>query len=235
MITSKNYDIRILSEGLQFQIDEYYEPKNVFAKRRIGIVMEVLKLKPEEKILDVGCGVGTFAFHCAKAGGRTFGIDYSSESIRVANELCAKFAVNDRTSFFLGSAMRLPFQNEYFDKIVAADFIEHITAEEKKELLKEMYRVLKPNGLIVIFTPNGTREKIGNFYWRIRNKLFYDEIPTAELHYGLTNRSEFEKMCRKNNFKLKISYRDVTRPFLANLPLVRRILALNLLFILQKV
>jgi ubiquinone/menaquinone biosynthesis C-methylase UbiE len=234
MITAKDYDRHILSKDLQFQIDEYYQPNNVFAKRRNAIVMEALAPKPGEKILDVGCGVGTFAFHCAKAGARSFGIDYSLESIRVANELCAKFAVNDKASFFLGSAMRLPFQNNSFDKIVAADFIEHITAQEKEALLKEAHRVIKPDGFIVIFTPNGIREKIGDFYWRIRNKLFKDKIPTTELHYGLISSSKFKKMCRKSNFILKLSYRDVTRPYLAKLPLLRRILALNLLFILQK-
>ncbi len=235
MITAKDYDRGILSKDLQVQIDEYYQPKNVFAKARIDIVMQALQPKPGEKILDLGCGVGTFAFHCAKAGARSFGIDYSSESIRVANELCAKFAVNDRTNFFLGNATRLPFQNEYFDKIVAADFIEHITNQEKEELLMEMRRVIKPGGFIIIFTPNGIREKIGDFYWRIRNKLFKDKIPTTEFHYGLITKSEFKKMCRKSNFMSKSSYRDVTRPYLAKLPLLRRILALNLLFTLKKI
>jgi len=234
MITSKDYDQHILSQGLQFQINEYYQPKDVFAKRRNRIVIEAFTPKPGEKILDVGCGVGTFAFHSAKAGARGFGIDYSLESIKVANELCAKFAVSGRTSFFLGDATRLPFQNEYFDKIVAADFIEHINVQEKEELLKEMHRVLKSDGFIVIFTPNAIREKIGDSYWRIRNKLFGDKIPATALHYGLISHAEFKKLCRKNNFMLKSSYKDVTRPYLAKLPLLCRILALNLLFTLQK-
>jgi ubiquinone/menaquinone biosynthesis C-methylase UbiE len=215
-------------------MDEYYQPRNVFAQRRNAIVIKALKPKEAEKILDVGCGVGTFAFHCAKAKARSFGIDYSFESIRVARELCVKFSVAQQASFFLGNAMQLPFRQESFDKIVAADFIEHITHQEKEILLQEMRRVIKPGGFIVVFTPNLIREKIGDFYWWIRNKLFGDKIPTTPLHYGLISVFKFKKMCRQCNFKLKISYQDVTRPYLAKLPLLRRILALNLLFILQK-
>jgi len=234
MITSKDYDDRIIAQGLKHQIDNFYEPKDLFEQRRIDIVMEALDPKPEEKILDVGCGVGTFAFHCAKLGAKTFGIDYSTESIRVANELCTRFGVSHNTTFAVGDATTLPYENEYFDKIVAADFIEHIGLSEKEALVKEMYRVLKPEGRAVVFTPNGMREKIGTFYWKIRNILFHHKIPTTELHYGLTHRHEFEKICTKYNFKFKLRYVDKTRPYLAKIPVLRNVLALNLLWIMRK-
>lgn len=234
MITSKDYDDRIMAAGLKHQIDTYYEPINFIDKRRVDIVMKVLNPKPKEKILDVGCGVGTFAFHCAQFGARTFGIDYSLESIKVANKLCAAFKVNQNTAFVVGDATMLPYGNEYFDKIVAADFIEHITLSEKELLLKEMYRVLKPEGMAVIFTPNGIREDIGAFYWKIRNILFKDNVPKTKLHFGLTHRSEFEKICRECNFEFKLRYEDVGRPYLAKIPLLRNVLAYNLLWVMKK-
>lgn len=234
MITSKDYDDRIIAAGLKHQIDTYYEPADLCEKRRINVVMEALDPKPKEKILDVGCGVGTFAFHCAKLGARTFGIDYSLESIKAANELCATFKANQNTTFVVGNATTLPYENGYFDKIVAADFIEHIALNEKELLVKEMYRVLKPKGMVVIFTPNGIREKISAFYWKIRNILFKDKIPSTELHYGLTYRSEFEMICKKYNFKPKLRYKDVTRPYLAQIPILRNVLALNLLWVMKK-
>ena len=234
IITAKDYDYGILSQSLRYLIDEYYQPNRPYSKRRIKIVLQAINPRAQERILDIGCGVGTFAFHCAKQGAETFGLDYSPESIKTANKLCEQFQVNQNTSFLIASGMQLPFKNACFDKIVAADFIEHITYDEKDILLKEMDRVLKPEGYIIIFTPNAVREKIGDLYWKARNILFKDKIPVSNLHYGLINKSDFSKICAKNNFKLKTYYKDITRPFLANIPLLRRLLALNLLFVLKK-
>ncbi len=234
IITAKDYDYGILSQSLQYLIEEYYRPNKPYSKRRIKIVLRAIKPRAHEKILDIGCGVGTFAFHCAKQEAKTFGLDYSSESIKTANKLCEQFKVSQHTSFLIANAMQLPFKNAYFDKIVSADFIEHITHDEKATLLKEMYRVLKPQGYIIIFTPNAIREKIGDLYWKARNILFKDKIPVSNLHYGLINKPDFAKICARNNFKLKTYYKDITHPFLAYIPLLRRLLALNLLFILKK-
>ena len=235
MITSKDYDERIRTYSLQELIDILYVPKDVSGQRRIDIIIKALEPKAGEKILDVGCGVGAFTFHCAKSGAETSGIDYSPESIKVANELCARFGVSQNATFVIGNATRLPFVDGYFDKIIAVDFIEHITTDEKEILLKEVHRVLKPEGRVVIFTPNGIREKIGYFYWKMRNILFKDTIPTTKLHYGLTHKSEFEKICRRYNFSFKFRYEDVTRPYLAKIPLLRNVFALNLLWVMRKV
>ncbi|MDP2753469.1 MAG: class I SAM-dependent methyltransferase, partial [Nitrospirota bacterium] len=187
-----------------------------------------------EKILDIGCGVGTFAFHAAKAGAITAGIDYSVEFIRIAKILAKRYGISDKTKFVIGNAAILPFRDSSFDKIVSADFIEHITFEEKYALCAEIYRVLKPNGICVIFTPNGIREKIGDIYWHIRHLLFRDKVPTTELHFGLTHKYEFEKILKKNKLNFKLIYIDITRPYLAKLPLFKTFLSLNLLWIIKK-
>ncbi len=234
MITSQDYDHRILAQGLQFQIDHYYQPKERSEIARTDTVLQFLKPGQGETILDIGCGVGTLTFHSARRAAKAFGIDYSLESLKAATQLCAKFGVGPNTRFILGNSMNLPFKNGHFDKIVSADFIEHITDAEKDALVKEMYRVLKPQGVIIIFTPNSIREKIGEFYWRLRNALFADKIPYTELHYGLTYAGAFTKICRKNGFSCGVFYKDLTRPYLAAIPLARRALALNLLFTIEK-
>ncbi|MBI5233962.1 MAG: class I SAM-dependent methyltransferase [Deltaproteobacteria bacterium] len=233
-IEPKAYDDRIIAQGIQFQVDNYYEPVEIQSMRRIETVLNALNPQAGEKILDVGCGVGTFAFHAAKSGAFTTGIDYSVESIKVAEILAERYEMSDRMKFTTGNAISLPFENSSFDKIVSADFIEHITLEEKYPLCVEMCRVLKPGGLIVIFTPNGIREKIGDVYWHIRHFLFGDKVPTTDLHFGLTHKCEFEKILRQNNLNFKLLYTDTTRPYLAKLPLLKTVLGLNLLWIIKK-
>ncbi len=233
-ITSKVYDKHVIQQGIQPQIDAYYEPKQISMRRRIKIVMKAIDPKPEEKILDIGCGVGTFAFHCAKVKTISFGIDYSEESIRVALRLSKRYGVVQNSKFIVGDAVKLPFGDSYFDKVVAADFIEHITFKEKEELLKEICRVLNLGGKIIIFTPNGIREKIGEIYWRAKHRLFGSKIPKTDLHFGLTDKASFEKLCKRNRLNFKPFYRDVIHPYLAWIPFIRRFLALNLLWIIRR-
>jgi len=228
------YNEDVAGEGEQYQIDRYYEPKELSTKRRIDIILGNVSARPGERILDIGCGVGTFAFHLSKFGAVTYGIDYSFESLKMAQKLVSKYNTAVKAKFILADATRIPFQDCSFDKIVVADFIEHISHGEKEQLLKEIYRILKPQAVGIIFTPNGVREKFGNFYWQIRNRLFGDKIPFNIRHFGLINKDDFEYFLRKYKFKFKLIYKDITRPYLVKLPLIRDALSLNLLWIIRK-
>jgi ubiquinone/menaquinone biosynthesis C-methylase UbiE len=234
-ITSLDYDSRVLSKEIEHFIDEYYDPKTESQRERVRIVLEALAPKPGERILDVGCGVGTFAFHASRLSGFAFGVDYSRESIKMAKRLTGLFNAAQMTAFAVANAMALPLKDNSFDKFVAADFVEHITPREKEFLLKELYRVLKPGGSGVVFTPNGIREKIGEAYRKCRHILFKEKVPTTDLHFGLTDRCQFERLLRRSGFNYTLRYEDVTRPYLAKSPFIRRALALNLLWIVKKI
>jgi ubiquinone/menaquinone biosynthesis C-methylase UbiE len=231
-ITPKTYDESILSKPVQHQIDTYYFPKDEASKKRIQLILDCLKPKKEDKILDVGCGVGTFTFHSAKAGAEAYGIDYSEESIKLAINLTKHYSVSHRTKFIVGRVDTLPFMDSYFDKIVAADIIEHISDEDKDLMLKEMRRVFKSNGFIVIFTPNRIRDRIG-LIWK---KLTFQRISQWDIaaHFGLINRFGYEKILKKNRMIFQFKHIDITRAYLATIPFLRRILSLNLLWIARK-
>ena len=233
-ITSSTYDEHVLQEGVDFQVKTYYEPQDIPEKRRKDIILKYLKPRAGEKILDIGCGVGTFVFHSAKKGADCFGLDYSKESLKMAKDLTARYAPQGGANFIVAEAVKLPFSCAVFDKITSIDFIEHISLDEKDKLLGEIFRVLKNNGFAVIFTPNKIREDIGEFYWRLRHFLFKDKIPKNELHYGLTSRINFERLLKRHSFVFDFSYHDTTRPFLARLPILRHFLSLNLLWIICK-
>lgn len=227
-ITNKNYDENIIKEGEEHQIKNYYMPEALSERRRVIYVMQMLKVAPMMKTLDLGCGVGTFAFHMAKAGVDAYGIDYSEESIKMAEKLCEKFKV--KPHFISADIVKgLPYDDNYFDRIACVDFIEHITDEDKVRVVKEMKRVLKPDGLAVIYTPNKIREDIGEFKGRI-----FGGFKENPLHFGLITRRNFEKILEGEGLIFKLKYYDVVRPSLAWLPFVRGALALNLLWKVQK-
>jgi len=232
-ITLKDYDERIRMRPLQYQIDNYYEPKYRAQRERIDIILSYLKPKVKERILDVGCGVGTFAYYCAKKGAQAKGVDYSPASISAASLLTKRFGVSENVEFICCDAMKLPYPDLYFDKVVAADFIEHIDDAQKRETLLEMLRVLKPQGFIVVFTPNGLREWLGLIKAKLMKVSGVYQSETR-LHYGLTNRFRFEKMLKGFNLIFKRKFFDVDKPYLAGVPILREILSLNILWIIKK-
>jgi len=233
-VTPKDYDERIRMQTLDFQIDTYYCPKDKQDRRRIACILDALKPLPGERILDVGCGVGTFAYHCAKRGARTVGVDYSAASIETAVRLTASFGLSGKAQFVCRDATQpLAYVDGYFDKIVAADFIEHIDDEQKKRALAEMARLVKPGGIIVIFTPNAVREAIGSLKASLL-RLWGASVPDTRLHYGLTNRFAFEKMIRAAGCTFTRRFVDVGRPYLAAVPLVNECLSLEILWVMRK-
>jgi len=233
-IDARAYDADVEREGLEYQVGHYYEPTDAAMARRIDVVARHIDLRPGERVLDIGCGVGTFAFHAAKKGARGIGVDFSRKSLEAARILTARYGLEDRTSFVAAEASALPFRNGAFDKVVAADFVEHITDRQKVKLMREMVRVLSDDGAIVVFTPNKIREDVGRWYRMARHCLLGEKMPQNVLHFGLTDRRSFERVLKDMGLSFDFFYYDMTRPFLAHWPLVRHILSLNLLWVIRK-
>lgn len=102
------------------------------------------------KFLDVGCGVGYVVRELTKQGYEAVGVDISKSSIRKAKNLSFEEKVS--SSFLVADAKKLPFQNNSFDVVGCFDLMEHLYEPEK--CIKEMVRVLKSSGKIVICCPN---------------------------------------------------------------------------------
>ena len=99
-------------------------------------------------VLDLGCGIG--AYHAGLEG--TFrqlhGIDVSSRSVEVARR---KHPYVDYDSFDGG---RLPYPDERFDLVFTICVMHHVPPPQWPEFTSEMFRVLKPGGLAVVFEHN---------------------------------------------------------------------------------
>jgi ubiquinone/menaquinone biosynthesis C-methylase UbiE len=225
-ITSRDYDERIAALGEEHAIKTYWDPEDESNRRRIEVISNAIEVKRGEVIIDIGCGVGTFTYRMALKGGKAIGVDYSLASLKLAQSLAKrKFKVTAKTHFVAADATYLPFHDSSADAIVAADFIEHINDIGKERLLAEAARVLSKNGRMIIFTPNKLRESIGTII-----RWFKGEEDTR-LHFGLSTRFAFEKKLKKKGFKYKRLFVDVVRPFLATIPIMRELLALEILWV----
>lgn len=107
-----------------------------------------LNLIEGEKILDVGCGVGTFAYQISKKAKHVIGIDLLPTSIEIAKD----FFQSDNLEFKVADLFEERFPDNSFDCILFLETIEHV--DSPVAFLKEFHRILKPNGCLIVSTPN---------------------------------------------------------------------------------
>jgi ubiquinone/menaquinone biosynthesis C-methylase UbiE len=106
----------------------------------------VLKLEPQESLLDIGTGPGSFPTRLRSSGhlGRLVGLDFSSGMLEVAK------AKTNAVEWLQGNAMELPFADSSFDVVTARHMLYHVPDMNKAIL--EAKRVLKPGGRFMAVT-----------------------------------------------------------------------------------
>lgn len=126
-------------------------------KKHLELIKK-LGLKPGDKVLDVGCGSGHFLTRLEKhLGIKGVGIDISPKSIKLA-----KRWQKENLEFRVSKAEKLPFEDESFDYVFCFDVLEHI--KEQRQALREMARVLKKDGWLLLYTMNKKRRFTWNWF-----------------------------------------------------------------------
>lgn len=125
------------------------EPDPAFA-RRAKIIFANLALAPGQKILDAGCGRGFYlrALWELEPRLKIYGVDLNPQYLAVAQKTIGDAAVKLMT----GDLTCLPFADNFFDRIIASEILEHIANDQRA--LEELYRVLKPGGKLILTVPN---------------------------------------------------------------------------------
>jgi SAM-dependent methyltransferase len=117
--------------------------------------------RKEINILDFGCGTGWLSHLLSKYGNVT-GIDISEKAIELASQ---KYKGIHFVSFDASSKAFEKIKETTFDFIVSSEVIEHV--QDQQEYFNNMMQLLKPNGFLILTTPNGQWKK--NYFYKDRS------------------------------------------------------------------
>jgi SAM-dependent methyltransferase len=141
-------------------------------QRRLEMIIRAARERIKGRILENGCGVGMYVEHLSPLGGKVIGLEYDFERATEAR----------RNSLHLTNAAgeSLPFPAGTFDLVLSHEVIEHV--QDDRAAIREMVRVLKPGGRVIIFAPNrGYPFETHGIYWKGKyyfgNKLFVNYLP----------------------------------------------------------
>lgn len=141
--------------------------------------LDILNLKSNEYLIDIGCGRGEIVMHHALNKGRAIGIDYSDSAINIARKKARELNIN--CEFFTSSFEFLETTNENFDVIYCSEFYEHITHLEAKKFLNLAYSKLTDNGRLFIHTyPNTLNRRYGYKLSVIFGKFLGKRLPKVQ-------------------------------------------------------
>jgi len=136
--------------------DEFNETQGERLSRRLATAFAVAQVTPGMTVLDVGCGRGEIVRHCTRLGADAFGVDYAPVAVAMSQMAVAiESGAMGKTGIAQSDAKQLPFPNNYFDRVLMFDVVEHLYPWELHQAMLEVLRVLKPGGMFVVHTaPN---------------------------------------------------------------------------------
>ena len=130
------------------------------------IIIELKKHNPQGVLVDVGCGPGYLMADLR----RTFkelsitGVDISEEMIQKASKNMSATGFQEETSFRQGDIQALPFEDNSLDFVISTLSLHHWS--EPIQALRELHRVLKPEGQFILFDLRRGSPRL--FYWLMR-------------------------------------------------------------------
>jgi SAM-dependent methyltransferase len=161
----------LVTDGPSEKAAERGEPSYVWRSgqdRRLGMILGVVGGLDSARVLDDGCGIGTYVEKLSPLAKEVYGLDYERERVAEGARRLG------RQVLVCGAGEHLPFRDATFDLVLSNEVIEHV--QDDREAVAEMARVTRPGGHVVIFCPNRWYpvEQHG-VYWR--GRYHFGNIP----------------------------------------------------------
>ncbi len=145
----------------------YAESRGSRLDTRLSVILQMARIQPGTRVLDVGCGRGEMVRHAAQMGAVAWGLDFSTEALAISREtvLQAPRDTQNQAGLCRATAIKIPFMDGCFHRVFLSDILEHLIPAEVQAMLREVHRVLRREGRVIFHT--------------FPNRWFYD------IHYPL--------------------------------------------------
>jgi SAM-dependent methyltransferase len=153
-----------------------------------------LGLEPGDRAIDMGCGAGRHAFEMYRRGADVVAFDQDADELAGVLELfgamkeAGEVPEGAEADIKQGDALALPFADGEFDRVVAAEVLEHIPDDDRA--IAELVRVLRPGGTMAVTVPRWLPEKV---CWALSDA--YHEVEGGHVRI-YTHKRLVEKLCR---------------------------------------
>ena len=124
-----------------------------FQRYRVREVMELYEPGPKERVVDIGCGWGTFSFVLAERAAEVVGVDFSERSIAICERRLAG-EPRPNLRFVCADGGHTGLEAGAWDLVLAADLFEHLYPDDSARVAAEAYRLLRPGGRFAVWTPH---------------------------------------------------------------------------------
>ena len=143
-----------------------------------------LKPQKEERVLDIGCGLGNMTWALAKRVRICIGLDISKYAIQKAKS----FYHSDNLKFIIADATtnNLPFKDQSFDIVVCSEIYEHLNVHQGERLLANVKKVLRDHGRLLFIVP--VNEKMILSFKRLIFKI----LRKGEVQYDWTHKRSLD-------------------------------------------
>ena len=117
--------------------------------KEMEVLANIVEISKDDIVLDAGCGVGGSSIYMAEHFGcQVYGITLSEQQVKKASTAATQRNVNHLANFQKADFHQTPFEDNSFDVIWFLESFCH--SDDFQTLVKEVYRILKPNGRIII-------------------------------------------------------------------------------------
>jgi cyclopropane fatty-acyl-phospholipid synthase-like methyltransferase len=160
-------------------MSDAYLNQTPWTRLRLAQVKRAIDPQPDDRIIDLGCGMGAVAHFCSTFGAQAVGVDLSPVAIQMAKELFPQA----RLEFYQRDVSDLHgIEDGSVDKAVSADLVEHIPQAVFEGMSREAFRVLRPGGVFFIYTPNPAHviERLKARNWILKQNPTHIDLKSKE-------------------------------------------------------
>ncbi|MBW3015180.1 class I SAM-dependent methyltransferase [Candidatus Woesearchaeota archaeon] len=148
-----------------------FNPSKIWGKLKRKQLKYVMKFMGSgKKVLDIACGPGVYSVAAAKKGNSVFAIDCASNMVEAARKYSKSQGVDVKID--VGDASSLDFEDSSFDTVLFIDVSHHLSDLTLEKIYSEIYRVLKPGGVLITDYKNKSNIALRLSYYMHSKKEF---------------------------------------------------------------